>query len=163
MWHFEWVDWLKCRHLLQNRSLSVRSSSASWVGPETNSQKDNCNCIDAKGIHDYSLSVETEFPQSWNCCNVLACCFCSWKFVTVKNRSPIVGILQFWAELVLKRHAICEAIYFLKEGHITILNTFYDLTIQCKDPSNSLLTPPRYSKQDQPSTEEFSYSSPLSS
>ena len=118
-----------CRHLLQNRSLIVRSSSASWVGSETNSQKDNR--IDAIGTHDYFLFVETEFPQSWNCCNVLACCFCSWKFVTVKNRSPIVGILQFWAELVLKRHAICEAIYFLKEGHITILNTFYDLTIQC--------------------------------
>ena len=111
-----------CRLLLQNRSLLFRAlMQADLVLKQT----------PIRTIVLITQAPMTEFPQSWNCCNVLACCFCSWKFVTVKNRSPIVGILQFWAELVLKRHAICEAIYFLKEGHITILNTFYDLTIQC--------------------------------
>ena len=76
---------------LQPRDVVLCLNSPSIYG---SAQKDNH--IDAIGAHDYLLSVETEFPQSWNCCNVLACCFCSWKFVTVKNRSPIVGILQFW-------------------------------------------------------------------
>ena len=115
-----------CCKTVKNTSIIVWGFSAIWVGQPWSwfwNKLPKGKRINAKGAHDYSLS--------WNCYNVLACCFCSWKFVTVKNRSPIVGILQFWAELVLKRHAICEAIYFLKEGHITILNTFYDLTIQC--------------------------------